>query len=729
MEYYAHSTDNSDKIGWQKLTDHLESVAERSSYYAKKFNAEKWGYVIGLLHDVGKFSEEFQQRLEGANIKVDHSTAGAKVAVEIYGKALGSILAYIIAGHHSGLPDYGSKADQTTLLARLKKKNIPDYSTYKAEICTLIEPRDLNIPIKPLPGYMGFSVSFLIRMLYSCLVDADFLDTESVLSLENTLKRGGYPKVENLLNKLDKYLEDICSCAPRTKINQYRTEILEECREKAKEPVQLFTLTVPTGGGKTLSSLAFALKHAKLHGLERVIYVIPYTSIIEQNANVFRKVLGIDTVLEHHSNFQYLNNDSEEYIGVMQKLRLSAENWDTPVIVTTNVQFFESLFSNRSSKCRKLHNLSKSVIILDEAQMLPVDYLKPCLAALVELTTNYGTSVVLCSATQPALTEFIPEKVKPLEITQSPEQLYQRFCRVSVKNLGECDDKKIVDMLLKYEQVLCIVNTRKHAQILYKDIKESKGTFHLSARMCPVHRTEKLNRIKETLENGNVCRVISTQLIEAGVDIDFHYVFRSLAGIDSIAQAAGRCNREGKRLSGEVFIFKSTEKHGQSKGWLSRTATVAEMILRNYSDPLSLKAVERYFEILYDIEGDGLDKKRIMNQLKEDATSLGFPFLKVANEFRIIENDMYSIIVPYDERCIKLIDEARWNSYPAGLMRQFQPYTVSIYHFEFMKLLDNRQIETINGIFHVLSDRSCYDSEVGLVIEESQYTNDDILIF
>lgn len=729
MDYYAHSATGCDKSKWQKLREHLESVAELAGSFAAKFNAYQFGYVAGMFHDIGKYSIEFQQRLEGANIKVDHSTAGAKEAVRLYGNALGIIFAYVIAGHHNGLPDFGSKADEKALVSRLEKEKIPDFSAYKTEIVSVSSRQCLQVPVKLIHGQKGFSLAFFIRMIYSCLVDADFMDTEQAMSNDSAVTRGGFPDVETLLGQLNRFLLKKCTTSPTTNINKYRTEILRQCCEKAGEPTQFFTLTVPTGGGKTLSSLAFALHHAKIHGLERVVYVIPYTSIIEQNAQVFRDVLGNSCVLEHHSNFQYKDDESEDYTEIAQKLLLSSENWDVPVIVTTNVQFFESLFANRSSKCRKLHNLSRSVIVLDEAQMLPVNYLKPCLAALSELVTNYGSSVVLCTATQPALTGFIPGNVRPVEIIGSPEQLYKCFRRVTVKNIGSCDDAGLAGELLKYEQVLCIVNTRRHAQMLYQRIKENSGTFHLSARMCPLHRAKKLARIRDTLKQGGRCRVISTQLIEAGVDIDFPVVYRSLAGIDSIAQAAGRCNREGKIKNGQVFIFSSLEKHGQPKGWLSRTAAVAEMILRRYSDPLSLEAVNKYFELLYDLEGTGLDQKRILDQFEENAKVLGFPFLEVADKFKIIENDMYPIIIPYDEHCIKLLNQIKWSPYPVSLARHFQPYAVSVYNHEFMQLARAGLIETINGTFHVLSEPSCYCENMGLMIEGDGYSVEEVLVF
>ena len=328
---------------------------------------------------------------------------------------MGKLLAYIIAGHHCGLPDWGSTADESALEARLGKK-LDDYNAFTDEI-DLPHPREIDLPdIKPIIG-KGFSIQFLIRFIYSCLVDADFLDTEHALDKQKSSLRIGDYSLEKLAVKLDHYLDTICSVAPATFINTRRAKILADCRKKAPHPPGLYTLTVPTGGGKTLSSLSFALRHAVHYGKNKVIYVIPYTSIIEQNAAVFREVLGDDNVLEHHSNFAYPDEELDETeaefsADVWKRLKLAAENWDMPIIATTNVQFFESLYASRSSRCRKLHNVANSVVIIDEAQMIPTGFLKPCLNAIVELVANYHTTVVLCTATQPAITGLLPESVK-----------------------------------------------------------------------------------------------------------------------------------------------------------------------------------------------------------------------------------------------------------------------------------------------------------------------------
>ncbi|HHW92711.1 MAG TPA: CRISPR-associated endonuclease Cas3'', partial [Firmicutes bacterium] len=527
MKFYAHTDGSMNRKDWQLLRDHLSGVAHRAAGYAKDFQAGQLAFAAGLLHDLGKYSLEFQQRLQGEHIRVDHSTAGAQEAEKYYGKALGRILAYVVAGHHAGLNDYGSLAAESSLAARLNKGSIPDYQAYRKELLKWPDLGSFRLPIKPFPGQQGFSLAFFIRMLYSCLVDADFLDTEEYCQPEKGAARGKYPSPDQMLQKLEQYLQQLLASALDTPINRERAAILDQCREKANFPPGFFTLTVPTGGGKTLSSLAFALGHAVRHRLERVIYVIPFTSIIEQNAKVFREAVGEEAVLEHHSNFQYPEQEDEDWTTPAAKLRLAAENWDAPLVVTTNVQFFESLFANRAARCRKLHNIARSVVILDEAQMIPTDYLHPCLAALVELVRHYEASVVICTATQPALEGLLPRGIKPVELAPDPMRLYETFKRVRVIFLGEMNDEDLAARIKDLSQVLCIVNTRKHAWELFRKIRDLQGSYHLSALMCPVHRSAVLGEIRQRLETGEACRVVSTQLIEAGVDVDFPVVFRA----------------------------------------------------------------------------------------------------------------------------------------------------------------------------------------------------------
>jgi CRISPR-associated helicase Cas3/CRISPR-associated endonuclease Cas3-HD len=728
--YYAHSTKNPDKSDWQSLPSHLTNVAELSRDFADTFNAGDLAYTSGLLHDLGKYSQEFQRRLEGGKISVDHSTAGAREATRLFKDdqyAAGLLFAYLVAGHHGGLLNYGSA--EGGLCERLQKEKIPNYSAYHTEVS--IDTQAIGpFRLRPSPHKTGFCVSFFTRMLYSCLVDADSLDTENFSSPEKSSTRKKYESFEILNKKFETHMQKINSGAEDSLINRERKNIFEQCVQAGSLQPGIFSLTVPTGGGKTLSSMAFALEHVKKNNLKRIFYVIPYTSIIEQNADVFRDIFGWQNVLEHHCNFDPATVDTGDLDTGKESLRLATENWDMPIVVTTNVQFFDSLFSNKRSRCRKLHNLAKSVIILDEAQMLPTGYLLPCLAALSELVRNFGATVVICTATQPRLGDLLDERVRPREIMQSPDQLYETFQRVKVTNLGPLSDAELSARLKDHRQILCIVNTRNHAKKLYDAIKDSENCYHLSARMCPVHRRKKIAEIKTRLREGKDCRVISTQLIEAGVDIDFPVVYRTMTGIDSVAQAAGRCNREGKLPEkGEVYIFKSTESYGKATSWQSLVAEIGEMTLAESNDPLSLPTVADYFRRLYHYKGDdGLDEKKILRQLEERSGELAFPFEDIADEFQIIEEGTKDLIIPYDEHATDTIAKLRAAEFPWKFVRELQGYSVSIYPNEFRDMERMNLIETIGDRFYVLRSCEDYSDETGLKLRQGAGYDGSLLI-
>jgi len=719
MYYYAHSTKKPDKSDWQPLKDHLTKVATLSRDFANDFSAGDLAYDSGLLHDLGKYSQDFQRRLEGQKIHVDHSTAGAIEAIRLFNDdqyAAGLLFAYLIAGHHGGLLNYGSAA--SGLCERLHKEKIPDYSAYLTEIS--IDTQAIGpFKLRPAPHKTGFSISFFTRMLYSCLVDADSLDTEKFCSPERSSFRGKYESFGILNEKFNAHMQKIHSDAKDTPINRKRQEIFDQCVRAGSLPPGIFSLTVPTGGGKTLSSMAFALEHLKTHNLKRIFYVIPYTSIIEQNAEVFRNIFGWQNVLEHHCNFDPATVETDDTDTGKESLRLATENWDMPIIVTTNVQFFESLFSNKRSRTRKIHSLAKSVIILDEAQMLPTKYLLPCLAALSELVRNYGATVVICTATQPRLGDLLDKNSRPREIMQSPDRLYESFKRVRVTNLGPLNDTELSARLTGQPQVLCIVNTRNHAKKLYDSIRNDGNCYHLSARMCPAHRRKKITEIKARLQEGKDCRVISTQLIEAGVDIDFPIVYRTMTGIDSIAQAAGRCNREGKLPCGEVFIFRSTEPYGKATSWQSLVAEVGGMALAGSNDPLSLATVSDYFGRLYHFKGDdGLDEKKILPQFEERAGDLAFPFETIADDFQIIDEGTRDLIIPYDDHARTKIEELRAAEFPGKFFRELQGYSINIYPNEFSEMERENRIEAIAERFYVLRSCEDYSDETGLKLRQ-----------
>jgi len=716
IKYYAHSLPGEPPEKWQPLEDHLKETAANAKEFASAFGAGDWGYLAGLWHDLGKYSDAFQQRLltvkdadghiETKSGRPDHSTAGAQYAAKSLGHA-GKILAYAIAGHHAGLPD-GKSNDQSCLTKRLDK-NIPDYTASPDWL--LKQSTAQNLPFTLNQKRFSFQLAFFIRMIYSCLVDADFLNTESFMNDQKSVWRKGYPSIETIGSRLFNALDALKTNAPQTPINIQRAAILRNCMAAAECIPGLFSLTVPTGGGKTLSSLAFAVRHALKYNLSRIIYVIPYTSIIEQNAAVFRQILGDEAILEHHSNF---DPDEEDH-----RSRLASENWDAPLIVTTNVQFFESLFSCRSSKCRRIHNVAKSVVILDEAQMLPVPLLNPTLEALRELSINYGTTIVLCTATQPALssTESFKNGLDGVrEIMPEPKALYQEFRRVKTISLPKISDDEVAERIKAFNQVLCIVNTRKHARLIYEKIQAEKGAFHLSALMCPAHRTEIIKNIRDALNSGTYCRVVSTSLVEAGVDIDFPVVMRAAAGIDSIAQAAGRCNREGKlSKNGELYIF--TPEEALPPGHFRHTAETAEMVMRQNDDPLSLPAVEAYFRNFFWMQGDKLDAHEILKTLTEGNKYGDYPFRYIADKYKIIENIMDTVIIPWNETARLIIQELRFSDFPASAARKAQRFTVQVPRRVLAQLLSVGSVERIHDQFNILINQDTYRNDRGLCPE------------
>lgn len=703
MRYIAHKDEERE----QSIKEHLEGTAERAGEFAEKFGKKEWGYCCGMLHDIGKYSEEFQRKIqEDTNDRVDHATAGAQVCKERGGYY--SILSYCIAGHHAGLPDYGNTAMSSSLCGRWKKR-ICDYHAYKDEI--KIPKLDTDPIVFSKDRNMDFALGTFIRMLYSCLVDADFLDTESFMKNGDTGRNSG-ESMETLQNRLEKHISEWLKNTDTDTINGRRTEILKNCIKEGKQKEGIFRLTVPTGGGKTLASLAFALEHAVKNHKDRIIYVIPYTSIIEQNAQVFREILGEDNVLENHCNVDY--ESSEEF----KPMQLASENWDKPVVVTTNVQFFESLFANKSSKCRKLHNIANSVVILDEAQMLPMDYLKPCTAMLQELVDGYRTSIVLCTATQPTLDAFFRENALIKELCPRMEEQFQFFQRVNYQNLGKIRWDDLLEKLKRENNALCIVNTKKAAQMIYKEI-DGEGIYHLSTSMYPKHRKRVLKEIRERLKNNEKCIVISTSLVEAGVDLDFVRVYRQIAGLDSMIQAAGRCNREGKRKLSEsmVYIFDLEESYPvQSQ---RQQMDVSKGILQDYADIADLKAITDYFTRLYHYRGTSLDKKKIMDEFQKMECN----FAKVAKEFRLIEENTRMIFINREPEADELLQELRIKGVTRERMRKAGQYCIQVYD---NKKSENSFFDKLNGAgmlkpiseemqdFYELAAGEQYSEEYGL---------------
>lgn len=711
-KYLAHISE--DGLREQSVSEHLRNTAELAQSFAAAFECGDWGYCAGLLHDIGKYSEAFQRRLCGENIRVDHATAGAQLCLEKGG--LYSYLGFCIAGHHAGLPNRGTNADiagSSTMWGRRRKK-IEDFRAYENEVeIPELKTQPFGIRDKNKRGILD---SVFIRMVYSCLVDADYLDTEQFMKNGKTERDCG-ESIEALEQRLQTFIFGWLENKEPDTVNGHRTEILRNCIDMGKNGRGLYRLTVPTGGGKTIASLAFALKHAKENGMERVIYVVPYTGIIEQNADVFRKILGNRNVLEHHCNVDYGDTDKDEELRAVQ---LASENWDKPVVVTTNVQFFESLFSNKSSRCRKLHNMVNSVIIFDEAQMLPDDYLLPCVEMMEELVKYYRSTVVLCTATQPALQSVFGNDMKYKELCPDVEGQFAFFKRVFVKNLGTIPEEELTEQLQDKEQALCILNTKKQVQRIYRNIK-GEGVFHLSTYMYPRHRKRVLEQIRSCLRDGKRCVVIATSLVEAGVDLDFKSVYRQIAGIDSVIQAMGRCNREGKRTPAESMAYIFDIEDSTPVPSQEQQIAVAKLVLEDWEDITSPEAVEEYFRRLYHYRGrERMDKKNILEQFRKGM----FPFADVGKEFKLIEQKTKTIFIEKELQAQELAEKIRLKGATRELMREAGQYSINVYENDFKKLYENGELrllsEELKEDFFVLTNRGLYTEDMGLALEAEQ---------
>jgi len=702
------------------------------------FGFAKWGEAAGLLHDIGKVSDAYLAYICGRGNSPDHSTAGAVEAVRRYGDVCGRLLAFMVAGHHAGLADGGDLTIRLT-------KTLPSYAGWEAYTGVPPALNDLRPPaaFTKSAQYPGFELAFLTRMIFSCVVDADFLETERFYTKarKENVERGNHLPLTVLRDRLGAHMaaKALNATGP---LKALRADILAHAVGKAGLAPGIFTMTVPTGGGKTLSSLSFALEHAVAHHLRRVIYVAPYTAIIEQTAQVFRQALAADDdILEHHSNFDWEtkpDQNSEADGDGLKRLRLATENWDVPVVVTTAVQFFESLFAARTTPCRKLHNIAKSVVILDEAQTLPLKLLRPCMAALDELARNYGASIILCTATQPALRvmdgalernkqnqpqgfDIGPDR----ELAPDPEALYAALKRVNVEVRREpVTDAEITARFAARDQMLCIVNTRGHAKSLFDLIKDQPGARHLTTLMCPAHRRQVLDAVKADLKGGQPVRLVATSLVEAGVDFSFPEVWRAETGLDSIAQAAGRCNREGDPVLGRMVVFEPADHKLPKAFSAGRDAAIFPLQM---DEPLGLAAVRRYFHELYFNRGfaalDAVEIDDLPGILPAIARMpLKYPFASIAAGFKMIDDAMRPVIVPWDDDAKDALRILRAAEVPPGkVLRKLQQYTISIPEAAWKRLAGGG-LQVVNpkfgDRFMEVASRALYDDLTGLRLDD-----------
>lgn len=719
---YAHSVDGRPRSDWETLQDHAQAVAARAADFAGPFGGQDVAATLGWVHDLGKMKPRFQAKLAGDWNPEPHSGEGAKLLLARCG-GMGPLLAACVAGHHSGLPDM---AEMTRRLAQVPVPALPDWMPAPA----------IPAPFGPLTGELThFTLQFAVRMLFSCLVDADELETAAFHDgvVGRAVSRAAAVVTGAHREAFDAFVAGFAGATG--KVNTLRAEILTHARAQAAQRPGLFTLTVPTGGGKTLTSLGFALDHALTHGLDRVIHVIPYTSIVEQTADVFGRVLGADQVVEHHSSFDWDGVDDDEDL---KRLRRVTRNWDAPVIVTTAVQFFESLFAARKRRCAKLHNLARAVIVIDEAQTMPRKLLRPCLAAITELTRHYGATVVLSTATQPVLTRqaglAVPEALDDVrELAPDPQRLYAQLRRTRVTDAGPQDDAALLARITGAPQVLAIVNNRRHARGLFDTLSDLPGACHLSTAMTPQHRRHVLAEVRTRLKDKQPVRLISTSLVEAGVDVDFPLVLRAAAGIDSIAQAAGRCNREGGLDGmGEVVVFTPTSEGTTPPEELAQMAAIGAGIMAAHKDdPLSEAAVGDYFRAVLWRQGEnaldaarvdpeGIPTTGIMKEITETG-DYSFRFDKIGQAFRMIDDTQAPVIVRGGRWGIPddLLRDLTYATGTGGIARALQPFVVTLPHHVRRALETSRAAslwreDLFGREFLLLDSETLYDDRAGM---------------
>lgn len=697
----------------QSNEEHSLGVAELARKFASNFGMGDFGYVMGLLHDKGKEKEEFQNYIRFENGLINkktftqegkaHAYVGGLMAKK-YMPMIAPLIENPIMGHHRGLYDFPD-------LEKEEEKSIP---------AGLI-PIELQKPSMPSWFASGIlqekDFHHIERILYSCLVDADFLDTERFMQPQQFKLRGDKASLSDLLPLLNTYLANFGE--PKTEVNKIRSDVQKVCLDRAKDEPGFYSLTVPTGGGKTLSSLVWAINHAIQHYKQRIIIAIPYTSIIVQTADILRNIFGEENVLEHHSNIVIEDKKDQD---LNSRLQLATENWDYPIIVTTNVQLFESMMGSHSSACRKLHNISNSVLILDEVQTLPTDFLQPIVDSLDTYQRLFGTSVLFTTASQPVL-EGDHQGTNPSiqlkglkeirEIIPVGWNLHDKLRRVelSIDNSPQTYDS-IVAQLVQYDRVLCIVNTRRDAKELFDRLPDEGICIHLSRMMCPAHVSKKIQEMKEALGNpcNKIVRVISTQLIEAGVDIDFPVVFRQEAGLDSILQAAGRCNREGKNGLCTTYVFSLAGEHPLPNGFISQCNNARRNMIGEY-DWFSPAAMKDYFIQLYSrISFDKKDMRYYLYNCRQ------LMIETAANEFKLIDDTTIPVLVNW-ENSITLVERLKSEGPSYPLTKQLSQYSVNLRKRDFDEMIKNGLIDEIITGFYVTNCENQYHNNIGLLTD------------
>lgn len=727
MEYYAHTREDGER---QTVKAHLEGVSKLAEGFSVDF-LKPLAKKAAFDHDLGKYALKYQWRLDDDNIKFSHAACGAleykKFADknDCFASLFAPLMEYCIAGHHTGLMDGGTDADNSdspTLSGTLKRGNEytgdSDYSAYATEIefATLTQ-EEITPPYNELcsakdPTELIERYAFFTKFVFSCLTDADFLDTE--IFCNKNVERGMSGDFEKALDKLNRELSDMPSDNP---LRQARSRIQQQAFDNSVNKSHISILDMPTGSGKTLCSLKLALESGK----KRIIYVIPYTSIIEQTANKFEKMFGdVLPVLQHHSNYSYDGNTEEEKKTV-EKLKRTCENWDAPLIITTSVQFFQSIYHYKGSALRKLHNLRDSVIVFDEIHLIPTELLRPCLKAVGYITKYLNSEALFLSATMPDYSKlfdkFLPDVNYNKLVTDRTNFKYFKKCEY--KDMGKTTLETIAENASRCKNALIVVNTKKTAAELYNLVQGEK--YHLSANMTPAHRSRVIEVVRNKLENGEPITVVSTSLVEAGVDLDFNTVFRQLSGLDSILQAGGRCNREGKDAKGYVYVFDIDETYRKGSD-LAMRINKTKGLLEKYQDITSYDCIKEYYDGIFNFNQSRIAENSIA-KYNEQSNSFdrqglmspySIPFRSYAMQFEYISADTISIVIddPNDQTCHELVETLRNGD--MSVRRALQKYSVSVYMNVFKDLYSQGVLNDHGTGIYILENQSYYNNETGL---------------
>lgn len=728
VKYVAHIDENGD---CESVKEHCEKTALKCSEFACD-PFKDIAYNIGVLHDIGKYQESFQRKIKGENIYVEHSGCGAKEAMKLYNNnLLRYLMAYCIAGHHSGIPDGGNINDDSsdvTLNGRIKR-TFEDYSQYlnELQLKEICEKNFVNNLIKDCNNNMEFLIdkfAFITRYLFSCLTDADTLKTIEFCTPDN-LQYEMKSDFSECLKEIDKRLN---SYLPITELQRARSVLQNQVFEKKNQDANVYLINMPTGSGKTICSMKFALERALIRKKKRIIYVIPYNSIIDQTAEEFEKLFHENAkILRHQSNYSIEDKEDvkEDYI---KHVKIATENWNAQIIITTSVQFFESIYSNKKRKLRKLHNMADSIIVFDEVHLMPVDYLQPCLQAVMYIAKYLNSEAVFLSATMPEYVKLFEKyalsECNILTLVKDKTD-FGKFKKCKFADLGTIDLNKQIEIINKEPSTLIVVNKRKTARKIFADCSGLK--FHLSTYMTAYDREKKISEIRNELkkleydypdlinvpENRKVT-VVSTSLIEAGVDLDFHTVYRELTGLDSILQSGGRCNREGKRKDAITYIFEIENNNGSLL--IEEKTSLTRGLMKKYEDISSDECIKEYYERLYKLNGERITSKTMHTYSQ---TPKSIKFKEYADDFHLIREGSESIVIDRDENSGILIQQLRNNG--KAELRKLEKYTCTVYQNELSELISQNVIDDYDSGVYCLTNHDYYDEDIGIIFEGKDY--------